>query len=150
MTYSLHYVNPSLWKGQNDQHSAIHACTVNIVWNLTSLEWSKGKYHDIVLNLISYEGWEGKGGGGGGGGATRTTLTPHILCVITLLIQISWNYYLYFTIVVLSPESLQKTYFDFSNNTFPIGYVIINFIINFHWMWIVLYYDDVIKKLQWP
>ena len=147
MTYLLHYVNPSLWKGQNDQRSAIHACTVNIVLNLTNLEEGKGKYHDIVLNLISYEGWEGRGEGGG---ATRMTPTPHIFCVITLLIQISWNYYLYFTIVVLSPEGLQKTYFDFSNNTFPIGYVIINFIINFHCIWIVLYYDDVIKKLQWP
>ena len=66
MTYLLHYVNPSLWKGQNDQRSAIHACTVNIVLNLTNLEEGKGKYHDIVLNLISYEGWEGRGEGGGG------------------------------------------------------------------------------------
>ena len=82
MTYLLHYVNPSLWKGQNDQRSAIHACTVNIVLNLTDLEGGKGKYHDIVLNLISYEGWEGRG-------ATRMTPTPHIFCVITLLIQIS-------------------------------------------------------------
>ena len=31
--------------------------------------------------------------------------------------------------VVLGPEGLQKTYFDFSNNVFPLGHVTINFII---------------------
>ena len=48
--------------------------------------------------------------------------------------------------VVLGPEGLQKTYFDFSNNVFPLGHVTINFIINFHCTWNVLHYDDVVKN----
>ena len=94
----LHRLNPSLWKGQNDHRSRLHC-----------------KY-DVKLNLL--------GGKGGGGGERRQhyTYILHYKFLVThrnlmKLLVVFYN-------SRLEPRRFWKTYIDFSNNIFPIDYVL--------------------------
>ena len=95
---------------------------------LITLYKSHGCPVNIVLNLISSEG----------GGRPLTYILRY---------NFTQPNFMKLLVVFYNNSRLglrfRKIYFDFFNNTFPIHYVIINL---FHCIWMILYYDDIIKN----